>query len=61
MTQLRIQREDFFAYQSATAFLLSKDVSADIQILMFFGQNGCMRLVSLHCSGEKTKPGINNL
>ena len=63
MTQLRIPREEFLTYRSATAFLLSRVASADIRILMFFGQHGCEcdRLVFLHCLREITKPGINNL
>ena len=61
MTQLQIQKEEFLAYRSATVFLLYRVASADIRILMFFGKYGCLKLVSLYCSGERTKPEVNNL
>ena len=36
MTQLRIQRKDFLAYRSLTAFFLYKVANAAIQILIPF-------------------------
>ena len=55
MIQLPIQK-NFLAHRSVTAFSLCRVCKCNHSNSdAFFGQYGCVRLVSLHCSEERTK------